>query len=260
MNVTAFRKSDPTAAARSKRYRRRHRHGSVTAAAPAPSRRHADLIVTGSVTIAALALAAVSGTFSIAGLTTIFAGQRLLTAAMGCAFEFAKLAAVAWLGRFAAPLRIRLPVMILIGALMAFNAIGAFGFLSRAHLGGTAQVDTRRDVQAQLVGDLDKRIAQVDAAVNETTRRGRTVTAMTLADRQATRRAELVMERQRQAQALATLQAAVTTDDGPLHYLAALTGIGADKLLHAFIATLALLLDPLAALLLLAAVSSRGRP
>jgi hypothetical protein len=49
--------------------------------------------------VAALALAAVSGSFSVVGLTSIFAGAFWPIIGMGVGFEGGKLAAVAWLGR-----------------------------------------------------------------------------------------------------------------------------------------------------------------
>lgn len=258
MSVTALRKPDRTAAARAKRYRHRKRQGDVTAPA-VPSRRHGDHTVTAAVMLAAFILAGVSGTFSIAGYTTIFPGAFLPIVAMAGAFELGKLAAVAWLGRVRGHWPVRLPLMALVGILMAFNAVGAFGYLSKVHIGPSADLGARRDVQADLVGDLDRRIAQVDAAVNEATRRGRTITAMALVADQAHRRDLLLSERQHQAAVLAAMTAATVTDDGPLNYLATMTGTADATLICEFILSLALMLDPLAVALLLAATSGNRR-
>jgi hypothetical protein len=64
---------------------------SRTAPAPAAVSRSAFLV--------ALALAAVSGSFAIYGLTSIFSGAFLPVIAMGTALEAGKLAAVSWLGQ-----------------------------------------------------------------------------------------------------------------------------------------------------------------
>ena len=64
----------------------------------------------------------------------------------------------------------------MVAVLMGLNAVGVFGFLTRAHLDHmvtvnlaladrTAEIEARLAVQAQIVGDLDRRIAQIDAAI-----------------------------------------------------------------------------------------------
>jgi hypothetical protein len=245
MNVTRL-KVDRTAAVRARRYRRNKRHGVTVLAA--------------IVTVAALSLATVSGAFSVIGLTAIFSGATLPVVAMGAALELGKISAVAWLGRsYPVPRVIKCAIAALVVTLMAINAVGAFGFLSRAHIGITADLDTRGQVQGAAIADLDKRIAQVDAAVAEATRRGRTTAAMELVDRQSRYRAILQAERQREAAALAELQTEAATDDGPIRYIAELTGSRDETIMRFFILLVAVLLDPLAVLLLVAAVTSRGR-
>jgi hypothetical protein len=272
MTVTPLRKPDPTAAIRSRRYRRRKRQ-TVTAAP-----RHATATVTAGVMLAAIAVATVSAGFSIDGLTHIFAGATVPVIAMGVALEIGKLSGVAWLGRrYAAPRPIKVAVTALVGTLMAINAIGAYGFLAHAHLtqavagqvavnANAAAVAAHAQVQAAAVADLDKRIEQIDSAIAETSRRGRTRAALALADEQTRRRADLFSERQEAATKLATLQidtAAVDgrrdelrADAGPVHYLAALAHVGDETAMRYFILLVALLLDPLAVVLLLAAAEA----
>jgi hypothetical protein len=104
----------------------------------------------------------------------------------------------------------------MIGVLMGLNAIGVFGFLTRAHLDHIASVDLvladrTADVEARLgnqrrtVADLDRRIAQIDAAIDEATRLGRPVGAMAIADQKRRERADSAAARQRESQALASL-------------------------------------------------------
>jgi hypothetical protein len=237
--------------------------------------------------IVALTLACVSAAFSIDGLTTIFAGAFWPIITMGAALEAGKLVAATWLTEYwhSAPPLLRLVLVVMIGVLMSLNAIGVFGFLTRAHLDHmaavdlaltdrTADIDARLSMQGQTVADLDRRIAQIDAAIEESTRLGRPVGAMTIADQKRHERADIVAERQRQIPALGSLQIEkakidaqrrrAEADVGPLRYLAELMGTPATDLERPVrVLTLALVavLDPMAVALLLAAGThmSRGR-
>jgi hypothetical protein len=229
--------------------------------------------------IVALALACVSAAFSIDGLTAIFAGAFWPVITMGAALEAGKLVAAAWLTEYwhSAPSLLRLVLVAMIGVSMSLNAVGVFGFLTRAHLDHmaavdlaladrTAETEARLAIQGQTVADLDRRVAQIDAAIEESTRRGRPVGAMTIADQKRRERADIVAARQREGQALASLQIEkakieaqrrrVEADVGPVRYLAELIGAPATDLERPVrLLTLALVavLDPLAVALLLAA-------
>jgi hypothetical protein len=277
VTVTAFRKTDPTAAARSRRYRRRRKQGAATRLAVTP---HRDGNVVQIVTLlAALAVAGVSAGFSIIGLTSIFAGAFWPIIGMGVAFEFGKLAAVTWLGRrSAAPRPVKAALAALVVTLMVLNALGAYGFLAHAHLAHAvtveqavyaraADVTARTEVQRAALVDVDKRIAQIDSAVDEATRRGRTAGAMILVAQETARRKDLVAERISAANTLAALQveaaqvdgdrAAIKADSGPIRYLSALIGADDESVMRWFILLVAVLLDPLAVALLLAATVAR---
>ncbi|HEY2465954.1 MAG TPA: hypothetical protein VGI32_17980 [Steroidobacteraceae bacterium] len=112
--------------------------------------------------------------------------------------------------------------------------------------------------------DIDRRIGQLDNMVETATKRGRTKSAMTLVSDQSARRVELERQREVAAEQLADLkieQVKVTgerkvadADLGPVRYLATLIGISDDTTMRWFILVVALLLDPAAVLLLLAAV------
>ena len=229
--------------------------------------------------IVALALACVSAAFSIDGLTAIFAGAFWPVIIMGAALEAGKLVAAAWLTEHwnSAPPIMRLLLIAMIGVLMGLNAVGVFGFLTRAHLehmmavdlvlaDRTADIDARLAIQGQTVGDLDRRIAQIDAAIEQSTRLGRPAGAMTIADQKRHDRADIVMERQHQAQALASLQIEkakvdaqrrrAEADVGPLRYLAELTSAPAndfERPVRWLTLALVAVLDPMAVILLLAA-------
>jgi hypothetical protein len=237
-------------------------------------------IVTAGILVTALALAGVSGWYSITGLTAIFVGAPTAVIALGVVFELGKLSAVSWLGRYGAdaPWPLRLALVALVVALMGLDVIGAYGFLSRAQIEHTvvgdaaieareAQAQAKLDVQAGVVADLEKRIAQIDAAVMTATLKGRARGAMQIADDQKRNRADLVRERQHQADVLADIKAeaaglsaqrrVAAAELGPVKYLAALLGAGDQDVLRWFILVVAMLLDPAAVLLLLAAASTR---
>jgi len=231
--------------------------------------------------LAALALASVSAGYAIYGMTSIFVGAFWPVVGMGLALELGKLRAVTWIGRNAsAPwwgLKGALTVLVLV--LMGLNVIGAFGFLAKAHIGHqvegetavagrAAAIEARLSVQAAVVADLDRRIAQIDKAVETATSKGRTGSAMALADQRRKTRAELVAQRTNEAKTLAGLQVEKASiegqrqiadaDLGPIRYLATVIHAGEQDVLRWFILIVALLLDPAAVLLLLAA--TRRRP
>jgi hypothetical protein len=285
---------DRTAAERQRRYRQRKKaqNAAVTvapaatvsadasAATPLQPRRRRGLIPV-VMACAALAVAAVSASFSIIGLTAVFTGAFWSVVGMGAAMECAKLSAVGWLGRrYAAPRALKGAIVALVVTLMGLNAIGSYGFLAKAHLEHAvaaeaqvadhqARIDARKELAAANVADIDQRIAQIDYAVNEATKRGRTAAAMSLVERQTGRRSELVGERARAADVLAAVEVEgagiaderqeLAVDSGPVRYLAALIGQDDEKVMHWFVLAVALLLDPLAVALLLAASASGAR-
>jgi len=226
--------------------------------------------------LAALALASVSAGYAIYGMTSIFVGAFWPVVGMGLALELGKLRAVTWIGRNASTpwwgLKGALTVLVLV--LMGLNVIGAFGFLAKAHIdhqvegetavaGRAADIEARISVQAAVVTDLDRRIAQIDKAVETATSKGRTASAMALADQQRKTRAELVAQRTNEAKTLAGLQVekasiegqrkVADADLGPVRYLATLLGAESETALRWFVLVVSCLLDPAAVLLLLAA-------
>jgi hypothetical protein len=157
---------------------------------------------------------------------------------------------------------------------MLLNAIGAYGFLAKAQIEHTvlgdaadearaAQIKAKADVQAVTVADLDRRIDQIDRAVDTATARGRTRGAMNLAADQRSTRTDLVRQRGTAADGLAEFKAQeagivahrriAAADLGPVRYLAEILGVPADDTLRWFVLLVAMLLDPAAVLLLLTA-------
>jgi hypothetical protein len=243
--------------------------------------------------LAALALATVSAGFSIYGFTSIFVGAFWSVIGMGVALELGKLRAVTWIGRSSSPawgLKGALAALVII--LMGLNVVGAFGFLAKAHIGHeiegdvavagrSADVEARLSVQAEKVADLAKQIADLDAArtieapsaSNLRTASAISAQAAALAsaarlraaddERRQAKRANLADKLTVEAKALADLKIEKAgiegqrkveeADLGPVRYLATLIGAGDQDVLRWFILVVALLLDPAAVLLLLAA-------
>jgi hypothetical protein len=228
--------------------------------------------VTAATLVAALALATCSAAFSINGLTAIFAGAFWPVIGLGVAFEIGKLSAVAWLGkRFRAGTVFRLALVALVTVLMALNSVGVYGYLARARLQAAftsdlqvdrqaADVAARLDARQADLDDIKARIAQLDQTRTVATK-GRTKTT-TVGD-QGPARDKLVREREAAQNAIADLRIekakvdgerkAVEADMGPVRYLATLLGSTDEQTMRWFILVVALLLDPAAVLLLLAA-------
>jgi len=178
----------------------------------------------------------------------------------------------------------------LVAVLTARNAIDAYGFLAKAHIGHAlasdpvvsgraADIDARISVQADKVADLSKQIADLDAArtieppATGTLRTAAAIDAQAAAlaaaaklraaddERRQAKRTELAVQYIEEGKALATLKVekagidgerrTVEADLGPVKYRATLLGQLDEVVLRWFILVLALLLDPAAVLLLL---------
>ncbi len=133
----------------------------------------------------------------------------------------------------------------------------------------------RRGVEADAIGialdqvaDLDRRLGQIDTAIEEAAKRGRTTTALAAIEGQRKARAELAGQRQRESVALADLKAEraataargrqIETEAAPIRYVAELIGTDTDseRAIRWLIALMVLCCDPLA-IALTAAASAR---
>jgi hypothetical protein len=180
----------------------------------------------------------------------------------------------------------------LVIVLMGLNVVGAFGFLAKAQIGHqvegdvavagrAADVEARLSVQAEKVADITKQIADLDAARTiETPSAGNLRTASAINaqatalaaaaklraaddERRQAKRTSLADKLTVEAKVLADLKIekakiegdrkVAEADLGPVRYLATLIGAGDQDVLRWFILVIALLLDPAAVLLLLAA-------
>jgi hypothetical protein len=173
---------------------------------------------------------------------------------------------------------LRAALTVLITTLAVINAVGVYGRLTAAHLTvhaaamaateqQAATIGARIEAQAHVVGDLDRRVAQIDTAIEEAAKRGRSRSAMVLADKQHRNREALVAQRQREAATLLTLQAEqaqitaegrrAEDDIGPLRYAAMLVGLDSEQAIRLMILLMVLTCDPMAIVLVIAAGSRR---
>jgi hypothetical protein len=127
---------------------------------------------------------------------------------MAWTMESAKLATAGWRARrWRATAWIwRLVLVALVAGLAVINAAGVYAQLVAAHVGdrvaATLAVETqeatlaaRIDVASHNVADLDRRLGQIDSAIEEAARRGKTNAALSTIEGQRKARAGLVDER-----------------------------------------------------------------
>jgi hypothetical protein len=227
------------------------------------------------------AVAGAAAWFSVRGMVVLFPGSPLSVIGMACAMESAKLVTAGWLARrwSYAPWLWRAVLVALVAGLAVINAAGVYAQLVAAHVGEhavaqsavetqSAELAAKIDMQAHTVADLDRRLDQIDRAVEEAARRGKTSAALAAIEGQRKARAGLVDERKREAGTLAALQAEratvagaarqIATETAPIRYVAELVGAGGDdeRAIRWLIALMVLSCDPLA-IALTAAVSSR---
>jgi hypothetical protein len=153
-----------------------------------------------------------------------------------------------------------------------------FGRLVEAHVSVAASarssvaerietLDARVTAQSATVADLDGRIAQIDRAVDESTRRGRVTRAINIATQQRVTRDGLDAQRQAATAALVGLQTQraalagerfrIEASTGPIQYLATMAGATPEAAVRWLILLMVLCCDPAAIALTVAATGSR---
>jgi hypothetical protein len=154
--------------------------------AVAPSSKPASAFSNAVALVAAFALASVAAFFSVTGMIEVFPGVSVAIMVLAASMEAAKLVIAGWLAAHwpVTGWQLRSVLVALVTGLAVINAVGVFGKLVEAHVGVAATasanvseridvVDARLTAQSATVADLDHRISQIDAAVEESTRRGR---------------------------------------------------------------------------------------
>jgi len=230
--------------------------------------------------VAAVALAGVAAFFSVTGMVEVFPGAPVAVMAFAGSMEAGKLIIAGWLAAnwSVAGWKLRTVLVALVTGLALINAAGVFGKLVEAHVAVAATarsvvsermavVDARLTSQSATVADLDRRISQIDAAVEESTRRGRMAGAMNLAERQRSTRDGLNAQRQAATAKLIEIQtqrAALTAETarveaaaGPVQYLALMVGTDSETAVRWLILLMVLCCDPAAIALTIAVAGAR---
>ena len=232
--------------------------------------------------VAALALAAVAAYFSVAGMAEIFPGAPVAVMVLAATMEAGKLVIAGWLAAHwrRTNWKMRFVMIGLVAGLALINAAGVFGKLVEAHVSVAATshsgvtermeaLDARVTAQTALVADLAGRIAQIDRAVDESTRRGRVTRAINIATQERATRDGLDTQRQAATAILVGLQAQraalagersrIEASAGPIQYLAMLVGAPPEVAVRWLILLMVLCCDPAAIALTVAAAGSRTR-
>jgi hypothetical protein len=230
----------------------------------------------------AVALAGMAAYFSIRGMIVLFPGAPTAIVVMGVAMEAAKLVTVAFLAhqwRLLGGLS-RAVLVTLVAGLAAINAAGVYSQLVAAHFGdriaATSAVETeasalaaRTEVQTQTVADLDRRVGQIDSAIAEMVKRGRTAGALEAIGAQRKLREALVSQRRHEAETLAALKSEagavaaksrqIEVEAAPIMYVAQLLGATTEQAIRLLILLMVLTCDPLALALTAAASRPKAR-
>lgn len=231
--------------------------------------------------IAALALAAVAAYFSVAGMAEIFPGDPVAVMVLAGTMEAGKLVIAGWLAAHwrRTSWKMRTVLMALVAGLALINAAGVFGKLVEAHVSVAATsrsgvterieaLDARVKAQSAVVADLDGRIAQIDRAVDESTRLGRVTRAINIATQQRVARDGLDTQRQAATTTLVGLQAQraalagersrIEASAGPIQYLATMAGVAPEVAVRWLILLMVLCCDPAAIAMTVAAAGVRA--
>jgi hypothetical protein len=250
---------------------------SIAPEAVAPTSERAMRVVA---LLAAVALASVAAYFSVTGMAEIFPSAPLPVMVLSATMEASKLVIAAWLAAHWRPVgwKLRSVLVALVAGLALINACGVFGKLVEAHVSVAASarssvaerietLDARLTAQSAVVADLDRRIAQIDQAVDEATRLGRASRAITIATQQRVTRDGLDTQRQAATAGLVGLQTQratlvgervrVEASSGPIQYLAIMAGAEPEAAVRWLILLIVLCCDPAAIALTVAANTAR---
>ncbi len=231
---------------------------------------------------AALGLATVAAYFSVAGMAEIFPGDPVAVMVLAATMEAGKLVIAGWLAAHwrQTNWRMRTVMVALVAGLALINAAGVFGKLVEAHVSVAATarsdvterieaLDARVVAQTAVVADLTGRIAQIDRAVDESTKRGRVTRALNIVTQERATRDGLDTQRQAATAMLVGLQAQraaltgersrIEASTGPIQYLAMMVGAAPEAAVRWLILLMVLCCDPAAIALTVAAASSRVR-
>lgn len=232
--------------------------------------------------LTALTLSAVSGFYSVYGLTTLFAAAFWPVVFMGGALELGKLVTASWLYNNwdITPKALKYYLTSIVIVLMFISSMGTFGFLSKAHIEQSIKLsNTADDSQIELikskitfekdyVADIENQIQQIDAAISKMTESGKAGNSLKAANQERKNRDSLVLKKEEHVKNISTLTSdriraegnikKIEAEVGPVKYIAELVYGHADqnqleKAVRFVIILIVLVFDPLAVMLLIAA-------
>jgi len=232
--------------------------------------------------IAALFLSCVSGYFSVTGMSLLFSGASISVIIMASALEFSKIVSAAWLQHNwkTASYLIRTYLIIATCFLVLLTSMGTFGYLSRAHLATSDNIQLSQ-LQIQPLQDQinqeQRKLKNAQTSLDTLDRFANTSDpkdAVFIRARQKTERQHINTEisdatgkleiLNSKLLPLKTQQAITTSDIGPLKYISELIyGKSAsehfDETVRFVIILIVIVFDPLAIVLLLAGTSGLNK-
>lgn len=230
--------------------------------------------------LTALSLAAVSGWFSITGLITILAGQKIAALILGSVLECGKLVSTSWLYRNwkTAGWALKVPLLYFTAVLMIITSIGVFGYLSKAHLEQGAPtlnnqaeielINQQIQIEKQVIDDNKAVINQLDSIVNNAISTQSVTKSLAIRRSQQSQRAELSSQIVKQQEKISNLEKQkfklsselrnLDLEVGPLRYVSELIygkqeSQSLESAVKLFVLLIVTTLDPLAVVLLIAA-------
>ena len=233
------------------------------------------------VLIVALMLSSVSAYYSILGLTTLFSAAFWPVVIMGTVLEIAKVVTASWLYRNwrYTPILLKGYLTTAVLVLCFITSLGVFGFLSKAHIDQTVNLNTgvadqikiitsKIDFENQKVDDLNKQINQIDSAISKMNERGQASNSLRAATQQRRTRDSLIKRKEEHVKNISTLTTErinlqsqirkLEAEVGPIKYIAELVyqdkeKVDLEKAVRWIILLIIAVFDPLAILLLIAA-------
>jgi hypothetical protein len=116
----------------------------------------------------ALAISAVAAYYSIIGLVTIFSAAVLPVVIMGSVLEIGKLTTTVWLHRYwkQATWWLKTYLTMAVVVLMLITSMGIFGFLSKAHIQQTAEVEQNASLVVRIEQQIETQKNRIEELEN----------------------------------------------------------------------------------------------
>jgi hypothetical protein len=219
--------------------------------------------------LTAIVLSGIAGYYSVIGLTSIFVGAFWPIICMGGTLEVAKLVTASWLYRNwkSAPLFLKLYLTCAVIILMTITSMGIFGFLSKAHIDSTLNLDDNK-VELRILNEQEKNANEKLKYLLERSKNSlsNNKTGSSL-DKQIDKQ---IQDQQKELKEITAKKVPLLREDnklmadiGPVKYVSELIygkeEYGIDRAVRLVIMIIMLVFDPLAVLLLIASNISTNK-